>query len=331
LLHQEGLPDGQPWYVMLETVREFAQERLAESGEADAIQRRHILRYLKLVESAEQDVVGPQQGRWLFRIEQEHDNLRAALNCCVARGYAEPGFRLALALWWFWMVRGHLSEGRERFAALFARFPLREVTGRRAGDRAKALHPASTLASIQGDFAAARSLQEEGLAISRTLGDRVGAANALEGLVVIASMQGDGRAAREYADACLEIARAIGDQEMIGHALNASANVLHEQGEYVAARELAEESVAESREAGSPRQIVASYLTLAVVAQDLGDRDTAQSLSETALAYFRRFGDRRGEALALANLGSFAEARGDFATAQRRLGDSVAIQQELAD
>jgi predicted ATPase len=124
LLRQEELPDGQPWYVMLETVREFAQERLAESGENEAIERRHILYYMKLAETADQQTSGAHESAWQARIEQEHDNLRAALSSCLRRGYVEPGFRLALALWWFWLVRGHLSEGRERFGVLLARFPL---------------------------------------------------------------------------------------------------------------------------------------------------------------------------------------------------------------
>ena len=94
LLRRGETEDGQPWYEMLETVREFAAERLAESGEAPAVQRRHILYYLRLAEAAEPEFAGPRQRRWFARLEREHDNVRAALDGCCAGGYAEPAYRL---------------------------------------------------------------------------------------------------------------------------------------------------------------------------------------------------------------------------------------------
>ncbi len=330
LLNQQEMSDGQPRYTMLETVREFSLEKLAESGETDVIQRRHILYYLKLAESAEREAVGAREAMWQIRIGQEHDNLRAALDCCVARGYAGPGYRLALALWWFWMVRGHVSEGRERFASLLARFPLRDPSGHRAAERAKALHAAASLASIQGDSAAARSLQEEGLAISRALADKIGACSALEGLVLMATIQGDYLAARAYAEEFLETARAAGDKRMIGLALQSRANVLHEQGDYAAACALAEESVRVLSDAEDP-MVAAAYVTLGVMLQELGDYDAAQSCTEAALVRFRQHGNRREVALVLANLGSIAVARGDMVAANERLRECLVIQQELID
>jgi predicted ATPase/class 3 adenylate cyclase len=269
LVRHEELPDGLSWFSMLETVREFALERLADSGELVAIQRRHILHYLDLAETAERQSLGPKESEWHARMEREQGNLRAALAASIERAYAGPSFRLTLALWWFWMVRGYISEGREQFDALLARFPLRDAGDQRASDRAKALRAAAMLASIQGDYVAARSSQEEGLAISRALGDVMGIASGLEGLVLITSMQADLVDALRYAQESLEAARMIGDKEMIGHALNASANVHHELGDHAAARALAEESVRVLRQAGNPRQIAGSLITLSVVAHDL--------------------------------------------------------------
>jgi predicted ATPase len=219
LLRHEPLPNGEPWYIMLETIREFALEQLTDNGESDVIQRRHVLHYLQLAESRERKDHTGQEGAWHARIEREHDNLRAALDCCLARGYVEPGFRLALALWWFWMVCGHLSEGRTRFTALFSRFPLREVGGPRAAQRARALGAAGTLASVHGEFAVSRALHEEGVTIWRRLGDRVGLAAALEGLVLSAATSGDYSSALETAQECLAISRELHDKLMIAHAL----------------------------------------------------------------------------------------------------------------
>ncbi len=335
LLRYETLPDGEPWYLMLETIREFALERLTESGEADVIQRRHILHYLELAESREQTVIG-QEGAWHARIEREHDNLRVALDGCVTRGYVEPGFRLALALWWFWMVCGHVNEGRARFAALFDRFPLREVSGPRAAQRARALGAAGTLASVQADFTVARALQAEGVAIWRKLGDLAGLAAGLEGLALSAATSGDYPTAREGARECLAIARDLDDKLMIAQALYLSANVLHEQGELEAARQSAEESIAILEEAGFDVRIDSSFiapyrLILAVVLQELGDYDAAQQLTESTLSEYQEYGEWRALAVALANLGSIAIARGDFAAARQRLNESLVIGVEMRD
>src|SRR5205823_4439375 len=112
LLRREETADGQPWYVMLETVREYALERLDESGEASAVHRRQVLNAVQFAEMADVELRGPQQAAWFTRLEREHDNLRTALDWCEAQGYAEPAFRLAGALWWFWSAHGHVGEGR---------------------------------------------------------------------------------------------------------------------------------------------------------------------------------------------------------------------------
>jgi non-specific serine/threonine protein kinase len=190
---------------------------------------------------------------------------------------------------------------------------------------------AGTRASTQSDFAAARSLQEEGLVIWRTLGDLVGIVSALEKLVLTATMQGDYPAARGYAEECLASARASGNKVMIGHALHLSANVLHEQGQLVAARQMAEESVTVSSEIGHARLVANARLTLGIVARDQGDYEAAQKHTEAYRAISEQLGTHRHLATALANLGSIASARGDFTIARERLAESLAIQREVAD
>ncbi len=231
LLRLEEAADGQAWYLMLETVREYALERLEESGEMHALQRRFILAATRLVEAAEYELYGAQQGTWMARLEQEHDNLRSALAWCEDLGYAQPAVRLAVALWWFWSVHGHLREGRERLASLLKRFPM-TAESRHAGLRVKLLQAAGTLAVIQSDFTVARTLHEEQLRLSQALKDRVGEFSALHSLGTVASQQGDHVAARECLEESVAIARELGGGEMLGAALHHLGSAVHELGDF---------------------------------------------------------------------------------------------------
>jgi predicted ATPase/class 3 adenylate cyclase len=188
LLREVEGSGGEPRFWMLETIHECAREKLEESGESEALGREHALYFLALAEEAEPHLTGAKQIEWLDRLEGEHDNLRAALRWARERrdardaGDAEAGemeLRLAGALWRFWYVRGYQSEGREQLAAVLSGGHERSGGGSAI---AKALSGAGMLAWAQGDFASARSLQEESLAIRRELGDRGGIAWALSNL-----------------------------------------------------------------------------------------------------------------------------------------------------
>jgi predicted ATPase/DNA-binding SARP family transcriptional activator len=113
LLRQDERAEGQPYFTMLETIREYGLEQLVTSGELADVQRRYTSYYVAMAETAEPELRGPHQVAWLDRLEREHDNLRAALARCLATaGQAELGLRLAARLGWFWYLHGHLSEGR---------------------------------------------------------------------------------------------------------------------------------------------------------------------------------------------------------------------------
>jgi non-specific serine/threonine protein kinase len=325
------MPDGQPWYLMLETVREYARERLDESGEAIAVYRRHVLNAMQLAEIADIELHGPQQAAWFIRLEWEHDNLRAALRWCETQGYAEPAFRIAEALWWFWSAHGHVGEGRERLASLLARFPLRDAAPARAAQRAKALYAAGVLAATQDDRVAASALHGEGLALRRALGDRAGVVSALQGLGGAASVGGDHAAARRYLEESVAIARELGDPRMLAAALHGLGNAVYEAGNLPLARTYIEESVSILRQAGDFWQLGSAIVCLAVFAQDEGAFDNAHALAAEALSLYQQAGNRRAVAVALAHLGGIALARDDQTVARHRLGDSVAILHELGD
>jgi predicted ATPase len=112
LIRQEEGPNGEPRFVMLETVHEFAREKLQESAEAEEIRRAHAEYFLTLAEEANPELKGANQLQWLERLEAEHDNMRAALSWALERKEVEVALRLGGTLWWFWSMRGYQSEGR---------------------------------------------------------------------------------------------------------------------------------------------------------------------------------------------------------------------------
>lgn len=154
-------------YRLLETVRQYAWERLVESKEEEWVRGRHRVFFLSLAESAEPQLTGPEQALWLKQLAAEHDNLSAALEWCL-QNKDEDGLRLAGTLWRFWQVRGFYSEGR----AYLSKALSPEVTTGRTKIRAKALNGAGILARDQGHYKVARELHEQSLTIKRELGDK---------------------------------------------------------------------------------------------------------------------------------------------------------------
>jgi predicted ATPase/DNA-binding SARP family transcriptional activator len=228
LLERDG-----PRFKMLETIREYALERLAAEQEADHVRRRHAEHFLKLAES---DPV-PEQAAWLARMDAERDNFREALAWSLDTREASLGLRLAAALWEFWWVRGHLAEGRGWLHEALTR-------GRSAAPelRARALHAAGSLATRQGDYEAAAALFEESLAIWEELSDPPGTARSLLSLGTVAAEQGDQERAIELSERAAELYDESGDQR--GHALAISnlGGIALERGEYAKAASLSEQA-----------------------------------------------------------------------------------------
>lgn len=174
LLRQTAHVDGEPRFTMLETIREYALERLAAGEEADEIQNVHAAYYLALAEEAEPELNGAEQRAWLERLEAEHANLRAALQRSLEREDRETALRLGGALWRFWLSQGHLNEGRRWLEEALA-----GGGGASASTRARALNGAGTLAHYQGDYGRAAELCGESLQLSRRLEDKRHIASAL--------------------------------------------------------------------------------------------------------------------------------------------------------
>jgi predicted ATPase/DNA-binding XRE family transcriptional regulator len=294
-------------YTLLETVRQYGQERLLAAGTADSVRDRHLGWCLALAEQASPHLYGTEQVAWLDRLEAEHDNLRAALAWAGERGAMEAGLRLAAAVWRFWWIRGHLSEGRRWLEAALA-----ADDGATPEARVRALNGAGFLATVQGDLARGVALREESLAIARAIEDRQGVASSLTGLGFIAAWQGDHTRAMTLLEEALAIARELGDQTAIAFALVGMGDVVYGQGEPARAATLYGESVSLYRELGDRPSMAGVLNSLAVIACSQGDPTRAVTLLEEALVLYHELRERWGITVCLGNLGDVALTQGDL-------------------
>jgi tetratricopeptide (TPR) repeat protein len=218
---------GEERVGMLETIHEYARERLERSGEAEALCRHHAAYYLALAEQAAPELRGPQQQAWLARLEAEHSNLRAVLQWAAAHEETELELRLAGVLGRFWYTHGHFREGRQWLAAALA-----EGRPQSALLRAQALLAAGTLAQAQSDYGAAHLLLEESLVLWRDLGNHRGMANALANLGLIAADQGEAGRATALLEESLTLHWEVGDRYNIAEDLERLAAVASTMGQF---------------------------------------------------------------------------------------------------
>ena len=315
------LEAGQMRYRLLETMRQYAQDRLQERDEVERVRLRHQVFFVALAEEAEPELQGPQQAVWLHRLEEDHDNLRQALD----GGDPAGTLRLAGALWRYLNIRGFISEGRLWLAGALAG----KNTLGRSSMRAKALHGAGVLAGAQGDYQASRTYHEESLALYRESRDESGIAAALLSLGNISSEQGDYTTARTLYSESLDIRRRVKDSHGIATLLNNLGNIASDQGQPGAAQTLYEESLQLRRELGNKIGIASSLNSLGNMAMDLEDYARARALFAEGLAIQRELGNRQGTAMALYSLGIIAYEYEDFAATHRLYEESLFLYQKL--
>ncbi len=316
--------DGKVRYRLLETVRQYGRDRLRESEEPASVLGRHRDFFLAFAERAEPELRGPDQEVWLDRLEADHVNLRVALEWSVESGDVQVGLRLANALWRFWEVRGHWSEGRGW---------LEEVL-KRSGEaspalRAKALKAAGFLTRYLGDYAAAHSLLEESLAMYRELGDKRGMALSLNNLGVVAGDQGDYERAVAFYEESLALSRELGAKDTIAMVLNNLAIVASHQRDFVAARSLYQESLGIFRELRDKRSIAVSAVNLGIVASHQGDYPAARSLLEESLSIQLESADKGSICHELDAFGILAAAQRQAERAARLLGAAEALREAI--
>jgi predicted ATPase/DNA-binding CsgD family transcriptional regulator len=310
---------GHTRYRMLETVRQYAAERMHESGEGDETRRRHVEHFLGVAEQAASFERRPGQAYWLERLESEHDDLRAALEWCRAHDAARR-IRLTLALSWFWLVRGHLGEGREWVQGALA------VPSVRPLEEAKARYWLSRLAFWQGDYTFARAHAERSLATFQELGEEVEAGWSRNVLGTICAYAGDDEAGQRHLDAVIG---STGDVDLRVDSLISKGELLLLRGELAAGRELLERSLSS---AGGPdaRWPVANGVLFLAIADFLErDYERARQRLTDCLPLYRQAGNRYALAGALDVFAGLALVDRDPERALRLEGAAAAFRDQI--
>lgn len=316
-------------YDLHELVRQFCAAHLAADPQAkSAAQARHYDFFLALAETADQELKGRGQLEWLGRLEQDHDNLRVALewsleNDCKVPGVDELALRLSAALRWFWRMRGHFHEGCDWLTEA-----LRQCPERRSAARASALLGMSLLMNGLGDLGAARAPAVESTDIFLELGDQRWLAEALmiEGLTYL--WQGESSLGRTRTNEALAIYRKLGDRWGEAHALYRLGTYLADYGGDLTGRAMLEESAAILEELGETYLYTSVMISLGIVDMSLGDYAAAQPRFERGLAAAKEIRHPWGIADALTNLGCVLRIKGEYADAQARFDESFQVYRE---
>jgi predicted ATPase/class 3 adenylate cyclase len=326
LLRETEGPAGEPRFSMLETIREYALDRLASTGEGELQRRLHANHFLSLAEESEPEILGADQIAWLERLEAERDNFRAALEWLRARGDTEAALRLIGALRRAWVARGYLSETRKWLETL-----LQERVAFPTDVEAKALYGLGRVALVQGDYDQALPALERSAALFRELGDAEGVVFSLADLGFVATARGRHADARRLAEESLAEAGSAGNERLIAAALHSLACTKLDADEYAAARVLFEQSLTLRRKLGDERNKANSLNYLGLVAVLEGDYDGAAALLDEGLAVGRVLGNLLIVCASLANQGLLALASGDTERAAALVAESLALSHELGD
>jgi tetratricopeptide (TPR) repeat protein len=333
LLRQEEGLDGAPRFTMLETVREYALDRLAASGEQAALQQRQAAYFLTLAETVPPGLI---HTKWLGRLEVNHDNFRAALDWALNQPDPEIALRLGVALGSFWWTHGYQREGRQWFEAILTistnRSEARKQTERWTSLRADALNTAALMAWARGDYARATALYVESLALARELDDEALITRSLSGLGILALYQGDYTRATVLLTEGLTLARELDDTNLIILPLINLGTVAWHHGDYARAATLLIESLAAAQAAEDMTLTAWSLRSLGMVAWLQGDYDRATALHIDSLPLSRELDDWRGITECIEGLAWIACSQGQathdaprFTRAARLLGAAAAL------
>ena len=327
LQQQEGVA-REPRLTMLETIHEYAKEKLRESGDLDAASERHCDYFLHLAEEAEQGMLGKEQAIWLRRLDAEQNNLRGALEWCLSTSSraTEKGLRLAGALREYWDNKSYfreVREGKQWCTELLHKTDAHQESTWQSVERAKVL---STLARMNwqlGDIAEARSNYEQSVEIYRLSGDAAGLADALLGLGSIMMWQGEYDLSRSLYEESFAIAQDLGDKQALANSLALIGVIRMRSREYQAAVAPLDEALAIKRDLGSDADVATTLVMRATVAIHLGEYEYAKTLIKESLGIGRELGAERIIAFCLARLGILALHQGEPQDARQYLMEGL--------
>ncbi len=317
----------EPRFVMLETIREFAAERLDESEERESLAERHLATYLAIAEAASGKLTREGSGYWLDRLEADLANLRSALDRSIALRMTADAQRLVVALWRFWQMRGHLAEGRRMAGAAL------QLPGAAPALRARALEAAAGLAYWQADIDGYLTASEEMLEIARPLGEDALLVVALNNLALgkgLPDLGGDVSSASPYFEEGLEVARRTGDPETLGTTLWTAGTVRFMAGEAAPAEALFDEALASLHTTDAVFMQGWSHRMRGVARLERGDVSGAEADLRAGLEIFGRVGDLSALALHFRDLAAVALARGQYERSIT-LGGAVAALEQVSE
>jgi non-specific serine/threonine protein kinase len=323
---------GATRYGFLETIRQYAAQKLAGEGAGDdaaeAVQRRHAAYFVSLAGSLNEQtgtmLRGGGQSDWLERLTAEHDNLRAALRWCVARDEAEAALRLCNELARFWWIRGDLHEGLGWLEqALALRGPAPDTV------RAAALNAAGALERLLGDYARAAEFQTEALMLWQRVDHRPGIASTFQSLGSNAKDRGAFAEAETYCEQALALYRELGDDWGVANVLTNLGVAMRRQGQYDRAEALTQETLAIVRARGHSEGIAITIGEIAQIARARGDHERAATLCAECLPVFQAQGLKLHLAVGLSVTAWVADARGQRARAARLFGAADALRQSI--
>src|SRR5918996_1508647 len=314
----------QPRYRFLEPIRQYARDKLDETGESNLIQDRHLNHYLRVAEEAEPYLFGARQQDWKNRLEWDHDNLRVALAWSLESNQFEAGLKMAGALAWFWHNKGHLSEGN-----LWLEKILAAGIGNQGKERAKALRASSILSTGTGDYIRARAFAESSIKLYREIGDNRSAGLVLADLGASLHWDGKEEEAIESLEESLRLLRATGERWGIAYALLWLGDTWFRMGDIERAATSWEESLRLTQELGDDYLMGWSLGGLADVARLRADYKRATGMFKESLSLYQSSGDKFGPPFSLEALGLVAVALGDAKRAARLWGAASAWREAI--
>jgi predicted ATPase/DNA-binding CsgD family transcriptional regulator len=326
LVRAEEDASGQPRFGMLQTVRSFALDRLARSGELATMSEAHAAWCLELVAEAEPRLRGPEQAVWLARLDQEHDNLRAALAWTLDGGRVEWALRMSGGLWRYWNTRGHLLEGQQWLERALDASRTRPVS---AAAHATALNAAGEMAWGRGDMDHARACHEQSLALRRQMADRPGVAQSLQYLANLAMERGEDDTAWALHQEALDQRRQLGVPRDIAISLQSLGRLAAIRGDIDGATRLLEEALQLSRVAGDEIGLAAALRELGEVALKQMHVDQAAALLGESLSLARTVGAQWSIVRALECLALVGAARRQLHLTPRLLGAAEVLRERI--
>jgi predicted ATPase/DNA-binding CsgD family transcriptional regulator len=338
LIHQSEQEAEQPRFLMLQTLREYGLEMLAATGELQTTQAAHAHFFLRLSEQAEPELQGPHQMVWIERLEQEHDNLRVALEWALenvtdeqAAKRRDVALRLSAALWHFWEMRGRYSEARTFLERALAR-----SEGASISLRVKVLQAGASVTLQQGDYARTEGLAEQSLALYREQGNTRGIADCLGLLVELAWRRGKMNEAIALSEERVRLMRQVGEPGQVADSLYSLAEMVGRRGETARGEALFQEALLLYRKAGNDLGVAATLIQSAIALWWLSPTDAAtiQTIRhrlQEGQAIVSKLGSRPwiGHCAWLAAL--VALSSGETARADRLAQESLAIYREIGD